>query len=289
MIKPSREVVKKKRDNAKLVCRNNGLVAEFDDCRAEVCLARDRFERAESRVKTSEAHVEKSDTKCSKTVEEAAYAELELHVRIKSFESSLEAEKDRIARSEKECVEGDAGNQGVFSERQKAHDALKFQLREKEMALSQTHVKLSVAHRKLEELCFGAKKIEKKLSIARASVSLQTTLRAESREQLDERTANLKEAQARLEMREDEFITMCVAQTKVATEKEQLRTQTGNKKLESVDVESVAKESERTVKRAKVIWGSEKNLWAPSTAAYSALLAERDEFKDRCNVLMLEN
>lgn len=66
------------------------------------------------RVETLAPHVEKSDTKCSKTVEDVAQAEKVLRVRSTSLESSPKAERDRIARFEKDCLDENAGGRVVF-------------------------------------------------------------------------------------------------------------------------------------------------------------------------------
>lgn len=47
-------------------------------------------------------------------------------------------------------------------------------------------------------------------------------------------------------------------------------------------------ESEQPAERASVVHGSESGVSAPSTTAYSALLAERNESKNRCDALMVE-
>lgn len=49
------------------------------------------------------------------------------------------------------------------------------------------------------------------------------------------------------------------------------------------------KNGERPAIREEDSSGSENTLGAPSTAAFSTLLAERDEFKSRCRALLLEN
>lgn len=48
-------------------------------------------------------------------------------------------------------------------------------------------------------------------------------------------------------------------------------------------------EGEQLAKRAKVVRGLGSGESAPSTAAYSALLAERDKFRNHREVLILEN
>lgn len=52
---------------------------------------------------------------------------------------------------------------------------------------------------------------------------------------------------------------------------------------------SAAGEDERPANRAKVSCGSEDSNGTTSSAAYSALLVERDEFKSCLKALMLEN
>lgn len=70
--------------------------------------------------------------------------------------------------------------------------------------------------------------------------------------------AVLERVQSSLEMREDELITMHDAQTKVATEIEQLLTRTGNRSPESFKMHSAAEDDQRPAKRAKVGRGPSK-------------------------------
>lgn len=109
----------------------------------------------------------------------------------------------------------------------------------------------------------------------------------EAREQLDAKIAKLREVQLPLQMKEDELITRHDAQTKVTVELKQLCTSTAHRTFESVEVHSAAKDGERPAKRVKVNRGSENSLGAPPTAAYSAFLAERGEFKSGFEALML--
>lgn len=78
-------------------------------------------------------------------------------------------------------------------------------------------------------------------------------------------------------------------QTKVVVELVQLCTQTSNGTSKFVEAHSAAIDSDRPAKRAIVRCCSENSMGAPSTAAYCALIAECDEFKSRCEALMLEN
>lgn len=103
------------------------------------------------------------------------------------------------------------------------------------------------------------------------------------------KAADLKEVQSRLDVRKDRLITMHDAQVNVATELKQLCMQATNRTSEFVEVYSAAKEDGRSAKRAKVGRGSAKSLEATLTAAYLALLSVCDEFKCRCEALMLDN
>lgn len=96
---------------------------------------------------------------------------------------------------------------------------------------------------------------------------------------MDAKVAVLEEVQSRLEMKEDRLITVHNTQTKTEAELKQLRMQTAGRTSESVEVHSAAKYCGGPTKRAKVSRGSENSVRAPSSAACSALLAERDELR----------
>lgn len=166
---------------------------------------------------------------------------------------------------------------------------MKHQLRGKERTLKQVRAKLTVATSEMRTLRLIEKKAVEELSIIQTDVSLQMALQEEARKQLTVKVVVLEELRSRLEMREEGLATMNDAQTKVAVELEQLRTQTANRTFESVEVHSAAKDDERPTERAKVSRRSEQIMGAPSFAAYFALFAKHDEFKSRCEALMLEN
>lgn len=86
----------------------------------------------------------------------------------------------------------------------------------------------------------------------------------------------LEEVQSHLKMRDGELITMRNARTKVAAELEQLRTRTASTSSESVGVHSAARDDERPAIGAKGGRDSKSRIRAPSTATYSAVLAERE-------------
>lgn len=75
-------------------------------------------------------------------------------------------------------------------------------------------------------------------------------MQEEVQKQLDEKVVELKKARSRLEVREEDFITIHEQQTKVAAEREQLRKQTANKTSESVKEQTAVNEGERSAKRA---------------------------------------
>lgn len=78
-------------------------------------------------------------------------------------------------------------------------------------------------------------------------------------------------------------------QTKATDDLTWLRTQHPNRTAETAEPESVATESERLAKRAKVVREAENSVGAPWSAAFSALLAERDMINNRFQALMFEN
>lgn len=86
-------------------------------------------------------------------------------------------------------------------------------------------------------------------------------------------------------MRENDLNTTHAAKVKVVAELEKLRTHTANRTIESVELHSAARNDERPAKSAKVSRGSKNSVGVPSTAAYCALPAERNEFSSRCVAL----
>lgn len=204
----SPEIVERKLNTAKLMDRITDLVIKLDGSRAAKRLACDRIQKSEAQVKTLEDHVEVSDARYSKTVADAAQVQKVLRTRVTSLESAIKAEKDRIAIFEEDRVDKNVADRDVFIERQKAHDALKDQLKKKEKTMRQIRAEPSVATSELEKLHLRAKKAEGELSIARADVLLQTMMWKEAQEQLDLKVAKLKEVQLRLKMREDELFTL---------------------------------------------------------------------------------
>lgn len=64
------------------------------------------------------------------------------------------------------------------------------------------------------------------------------------------------------------------------------RAQNANEAVGTTELGDVVTKSERLAKRAKVVPGSGSSAAAPSPAAYSALLSERDDFKIHCEALM---
>lgn len=78
-------------------------------------------------------------------------------------------------------------------------------------------------------------------------------------------------------------------QYKTISELAQLRTHSANDTAKTTELVPVATEGEQSAKRAKVVRGSGSGVSAPSTAAYSALLAERDKLRSRCETVILGN
>lgn len=124
--------------------------------------------------------------------------------------------------------------------------------------------------------CLKAKESRRELTIARADVVLRASLRGASREQLNAKVAELKRVQSHLKVTKDNLITLYDEQTMITTEMLRFRTQNANKASKSAELRSPAKEWEQPDKRAKIVCGAENSTDAPSTAAYSALLAEHD-------------
>lgn len=112
----------------------------------------------------------------SKTVEKAAQFKGEFCTRVTSLVSELRAEKDCIARFEKDRIHEHVDECKAVAPRQKALDALKDQFRGMELITRQVQEELTVATSELEALRSRAERVEGKLSIAQTDVPLQTTL-----------------------------------------------------------------------------------------------------------------
>lgn len=127
-------------------------------------------------------------------------------MRIMSLGSSLKVGRDCIARFEKVLFNKNTRAQDDPAELQRAHNAPKCLLKIKIEGLCLARVELTAVHSKLKELRIKPKEIDMKLSIAQMDVSLQTTWRDESCEQLSARVAELKEVRSRLEVRKVELL-----------------------------------------------------------------------------------
>lgn len=147
---------------------------------------------------------------------------------------------------------------------------------------------MTAAVSKVESLRCNAKDFQEEFQVAWADVALQSSLLGESRKQLDAKLMEMKEVQYQLVFKDEELITLYEQQNKTTAEFALLRTQSANKTAETTESGPVALESERPARREKVVCGSGSDVSAPSTAAYSALLSERDEFRNRCEALILK-
>lgn len=121
------------------------------------------------------------------------------------------------------------------------------------------------------------------------NIVAQSLLPEESLEQVDFKIIKLKKMQYQLKQRDGTLTTFFHKETKETAEPAQLRTQSSNTTSETTEFESVALESVRPTKRAKVVFGSGSGGSASSTAAYSALLHECSEFKNSRDALLLKN
>lgn len=139
---------------------------------------------------------------------------------------------------------------------------------------------------KLEELCFKVKKAEDKLQVTLADMAWKSSLRDVSCEQLDSNVTGSEEMQSHSEQREDEIFTLYDKKTRQTAKMTRLRTENANKTSEATELDSVADEEERPAKRAEVIHGVNSSLGAPSSAAYTALPVDCNDFENRCETLV---
>lgn len=77
-------------------------------------------------------------------------------------------------------------------------------------------------------------------------------------------------------MRKDKLTKLKRERTKLFAEMAWMFMQNANNTSDTAELESAAKKSEISAKRAKTVRDAEYSLNAPSTAAYSALLIDRD-------------
>lgn len=98
-----------------------------------------------------------------------------------------------------------------------------------------------------------------------------------------------KEVQGHLDLSKDKLLTLYDKDAKPMVEVARLRLQNENKAPEPVGLEPVVIESERPVKRARVVCVVENSLNATSTALYAALLAEFGRRKCSLDTLVHEN
>lgn len=98
----------------------------------------------------------------------------------------------------------------------------------------------------------------------------------------------MKLVQSQSKHRDDKLTKLNDQQTKTTTELAQFRTHKVNKRAKTTKSKSAASDCEQPAKLAKIAHGDESFSGAPSTVAYSALLAERDELNKRFEALMLE-
>lgn len=90
-----------------------------------------------------------------------------------------------------------------------------------------------------------------------------------------------------MELVEAEPITLFEKQMERAAKLARLRTRIVNRTAVMNELEPAMTKSEWSAQREKVVWEQQSSLGEPSIAAYSAIPAERDDFKNHCNALML--
>lgn len=158
-----------------------------------------------------------------------------------------------------------------------------------DVALPEARNEFSAVFSDLESLRCSVGNLKKELSIARADIAVQSSLREESLEQLDTKLVELKEVPSQSERRNEELAALNEQQSKFTVVLAMLRMQSANNTAEKTNTGSVLMESERPAKRAKIVRGSGSGVRVPYIAAYSALLAEHDKLKNRFEALTLKN
>lgn len=108
------------------------------------------------------------------------------------LESSLKAERYCIAHLQKNRADEFAGDGDVLTDWLGAYDAISSQLMERGEILLGARVELTVATSKLESIRRSLKEFERKLSVARVYVPLQTFLSEENHKPLDAMVLELR-------------------------------------------------------------------------------------------------
>lgn len=139
---------------------------------------------------------------------------------------------------------------------------------------------LAFAVHKLKSQRCNANDVEVELLAARAYVKLQSSLCEESRKQLNAKLAESKEMRSQLEHSKGGLVMLHDQQTRATAELSRLLMQNVSRIAKTTEAVFVA-ECERPARRGKVVGGSWSGVSMPSTAAYSANVAERDEFENR--------
>lgn len=127
--------------------------------------------------------------------------------------------------------------------------------------------KADCGQKKVGVVGFERKGARKRANICLSNVALQALLPEATREQLEAKVAKLKAKKSHWEIKNDEPTTLYGDRTIRAVELARLHTLKENKTSEFSKLGSVAKESERPAKCAKVVLGVKNCGNAPSTAA----------------------
>lgn len=151
------------------------------------------------------------------------------------------------------------------------------------------HASLPVATSKSKKLRLNRMNFEEDLTNALADAVLQAAPRKANFERLDAMVAKSKAIQLHLRITENKLITLYDKQAVLLAEIALMRKHNANKVSQSEELRLAVDKSEQLTKCAKVIRRAEISFGGSSAAKYSALFAERDELKNRCEALMLEH
>lgn len=134
-----------------------------------------------------------------------------------------------------------------------------------------------------------ANEASKKLKTAEADVALQLSLQEATPEEMDARTKEVAELQEQSTAKGAELSGLLSQNGEFVDKLRQIKAQNAARGTVSDDLKLLAGDCERPSRRAEVVHPCDDLSTTPSMAAFSALLAEQEDYKNCCESLVLEN
>lgn len=133
-----------------------------------------------------------------------------------------------------------------------------------------------------------AKKATENFKTAETDLALKPSLRKAALE-IDAHTAGIPELQVQLMAKSAKLLELCAENGKLGDKLSHAKAQNTGGGTVSDDLESVAGSCERPLRREKAARLCENPSTTPSTAVFSALLGEKEDYKNRCETSLVEN